>query len=303
MTPRRDGRGREEREVLEVLSVGAGVSFQDLGRRGWKRYGVPSSGAMDRHAAAMANRLMGNAPEAPVLEVLLHGARFRVLRTVAVGVTGAVVGGTLAQEWRVRELAHGDVLEFPVVRGGLWSYVAVRGGWEAERWFGSVSVYPRGGLGEAVRPGDRLCAGGSPEPEVRPRMGRRWLSLSETRDYRHPPAIPVWPGPQWALFSEGERRRLFDPGWRVSARSDRTGYRLEGPTLDAPSVSLASEPVIPGTLQVPPGGQLIVTQRDGPTVGGYPKLGLVDPPYLSWVAQHRPGQEIRFVPAQSEGAP
>ena len=83
----------------------------------------------------------------------------------------------------------------------------------------------------------------------------------------------------------------------VSSQCDRVGYRLQGPALEARPDQIISEPVLPGSIQVPAGGQPIVTMPDGPTIGGYPKLGLVDPADLPRLAQCRPGQRLRFRPA------
>lgn len=294
----RRGGGRPAGGALEILGTGLGLSLQDLGRRGWKRYGVPPGGAMDRHAAVLANRLLGNPPDAPVLEVLWEGARFRALARLRLARTGAArVGG-----WKAFEVEAGEEWGMGPVPTGVWSYLAVAGGWAGVRWFGSVSAYPRGGLGVALRTGDRL----SPEPlaeahAVEHGLGGRWICPAEVRDYGSPPEIPVWPGPQRSGFPESAWVELLSRTWVVSARSDRTGYRLEGEPLEGGAPAIASEPVLPGTIQVPPGGAPIITQRDGPTVGGYPKLGLIDPLHLSWVAQHRPGQRIRFKAAEGEG--
>jgi allophanate hydrolase len=287
--------------VLQILEPGLGVSVQDLGRRGWKRYGVPPGGAMDRHAAMLANRLVGNPPEAPVLEMLLGGARFRAFRAVEMGLTGATVSGLRSEAWRTFRLGADEEWGVGPPLAGVWSYLAVPGGWAGRRWFGSVSVFPRGGLGAALKAGDLLGrenGGGGGGSALG--VGGRWLRPGESRDYSDPPSIPVWPGPQWECFPGAVRSAFFGGTWTVSSRSDRTGYRLEGPALLVDVPAIPSEPVLPGSIQVPPDGGPIITQRDGPTVGGYPKLGLVDPLHLSWVAQHRPGQSIRFVPEGGE---
>jgi len=117
---------------------------------------------------------------------------------------------------------------------------------------------------------------------------------SEVRDYAAPQAFRVWPGPQRCLFS-GE---LFAQEWTVTTQSNRVGYRLLGDPLAFEKHELLSEPVRVGTIQVPESGQPIVTMRDGPTVGGYPKLGMVDPADLSSLTQCRPGQKIRFIVAE-----
>ncbi|MGE3310801.1 MAG: biotin-dependent carboxyltransferase family protein [Limisphaerales bacterium] len=279
--------------VLEILETGPGLSFQDLGRRGWKRFGVPPGGALDTHAAQWANLLAGNPPHTPVLEILFLGARFRVLTRLSFAITGAAVGGP-GQRWRTHVLDTEEILQIPPPASGVWTYLACAGGFHAPRWFGSVSLFPRGGVGQALARGDVLHAHLPPTQASGSPIGTRWVDPTEIPDYRNPPALRVWRGPQWESFGAITRTAFFDGVWEVSSRSDRTGYRLTGIALAVPPVGIPSEPVIPGSIQIPPDGQPIVTMRDGPTVGGYPKLGVVDPDDLSRLVQCRPGQSIRF---------
>lgn len=280
--------------ALEVLRPGLGATVQDFGRVGWRRFGVPPSGAMDPHAAAWANRLCGNPDGAPVVELLLQGAVLRVRAERRFAVTGAE-SGAIVPAWSARTLRPGEELAFPRNESGLWAYVAVAGGFAAERVLGSASAYPRGGLGRALRAGDELALA---EPDLVGLRGDAWVAWSERRDYASPPLLPVWRGPQWEWFDPAEQRCFLDAEWEVSPRSDRVGYRLEGARLNPPERSLRSEPVLVGSVQVPPNGQPIVTMRDGPTVGGYPKIGIIDPDALSWLAQCRPGVRFRLVAAE-----
>jgi len=282
--------------LLEIVDTGLGVSFQDDGRAGWKRFGVPPGGAMDAHARAWANILVGNPAASPLLEILLSGARFRALVRLRIALTGAAATGP-GQRWQTRTLEEGETLAIPPSPAGVWTYLACEAGFEAPRWFGSVSVFPRGGLGEPLRRGDILCGRSAPGPAASTTPGARWLDPRELRDYSQPPAFRVWPGPQWDALGTGAQKAFFEGPWQVSARSDRTGYRLSGPSIAQTLADLPSEPVIPGTLQIPPDGQPIVTMRDGPTVGGYPKLGVLDPDDLARIAQCRPGQTVCFAPA------
>lgn len=283
--------------VLELVDAGLGVSLQDLGRYGWKRYGVPPGGALDRHAARWANLLLGNLPHAPVLEVLLVGVRLRVLRRVELAVTGAAATAPDGPGWRTFILEAGSEFTFPPPSAGVWSYVAIPGGFDGIHWFGSVSVFPRGGLGDRLTAGTVLGRSSGPTDPTPATVGQRWLAASQQRNYLQPPPLPVWPGPQSDLFPESDHLAFFDRSWTVTASSDRTGYRLDGTALTGACPAIPSEPVLPGSIQIPPGGLPIVTMRDGPTVGGYPKIGLVDPAHLSWLAQCRPGQQVRFIPA------
>lgn len=288
--------------VLELLDPGLGVALQDLGRRGWKRFGVPPGGALDEHAACWANMLLGNPLNAPVLEILLQGACFRAVERVELALTGAaLVGGS--HRWRTWVLEAGEELLIPPPAAGVWTYLATAGGFVGPRWFGSVSIFPRGGLGESLVTGALLHRPPGP-PRIWPNaVGHRWVDPTEQRDYTQPPALRAWRGPQWDLFPPATQNQFFTQEWRISSRSDRTGYRLEGPSLPSTGSSLPSEPTLPGSVQVPPDGSPIVTLRDGPTVGGYPKLALVDPGDLSWLVQCRPGQGVRFVPAENGAAP
>ncbi len=284
-------------EIFQVESVGAGATIQDLGRRGWKRFGVPPSGAMDDHAAAWANRLLHNPVGAPVLEILLQGARLSVLEDVWVAVTGADLNASIP-EWRAVRLREGDELRFPHNRYGIWAYLAVEDGFSARRFLGSASTYPRGLIGEPIEPGtvlEREEASGFHLPMG---VAGRFVPEDERRNYDRPPLLRVWPGPQWADFSERERGAFFKQNWLVSSQSDRVGYRLKGTPVAHRLAELASEPVLVGTVQIPPSGEPLITMRDGPTVGGYPKLAVLDPADVSWLAQCRPGTQVRFCLAE-----
>ncbi len=270
--------------LLEIESVGMGCAVQDQGRVGWKRFGVPPGGAMDHHAATWANRLVGNPESSAVLEFLMHGAVVRVLEDCRIAITGANAA-TEIESWHAADALAGDRIEWRPVRSGTWSYLSVAGGLQVSRHFGSASVDPRSGIGRAVSPGDRFSRL-SPPPSANGTAGA-WAWWEERRDYSNPPTLKVWPGPQWDWFDDEARTQLMETDWSVSSRSDRVGYRLDGARLRTPDREMTSEPVLVGSIQVPPGGQPIVTMRDGPTVGGYPKIGLVDAHSLDWLVQCR----------------
>jgi biotin-dependent carboxylase-like uncharacterized protein len=280
-------------EVFKVLRVGLGATLQDQGRRGWRRFGVPSSGAMDAHAAGWANRLLDNPTDVPVIELLLQGAEFLVLQDAWITVTGAHAEANIPT-WRTVQVKAGDKLQFPKNCWGVWIYIAVEGGFVGDNILGSASVYPRGRLGTALSPGDIIKKISDAHYALPPGIAGRVVAPDERRDYDSPPPLRVWPGPQMNAFAETDRLLFFGSEWTVASQSDRVGYRLSGPTLKVSSPQIISEPVRVGSVQVPENGQPIVTMRDGPTVGGYPKLGMIDPADLSWLAQCRPGRPVRF---------
>ena len=281
------------REILEITGAGQGATVQDEGRVGWRRFGVPAGGAMDDRAARWANRLLDNPADAPVLELLPPGAQLSVLTDAWLAITGARIESTHAL-WRAVRVRAGETIRLGRPVSGVWSYLAVEGGVDAPRLLGSASVYVRAGIGRALVAGDIVRRAGSNGFQLPEHVAGRIAPWTEQRDYHAPPPLTVWRGPQWELFRETERQRFFTQDWVVSSQSDRSGYRLTGEPLDAPRAQLLSEPVRVGTIQVPESGQPIVTLRDGPTVGGYAKLGLVDATDLSWLVQCCPGQSVRF---------
>lgn len=279
--------------VLEVASPGMGMTVQDLGRIGWRRFGVPMSGAMDDHSVRIANQLVGNPPDTPVLEMLLQGQRVRVLEDSWISVTGADASSTIA-DWHAVKVHAGSEIVFPVNRLGVWIYLALAGGIASSRWFGSASVCPRAQVGETLASGVRLFRAAKSSVQLPGAVAGRVAAWEEQRNFQKPPVLRVWAGPQRDWFTQDELNQFFETPWTVSSQSDRTGYRLEGDSLNVPKRDLISEPVRIGSIQMPPNGQPIVTMRDGPTVGGYPKIGMIDPRDLSWLVQCRPGQEVRF---------
>jgi biotin-dependent carboxylase-like uncharacterized protein len=250
---------------------------------------------MDAHAASWANRLLDNPPKAPLLELLLQGARLECLTEMWVAVTGADACASVPR-WRAVHLHRDDVIEFPRHQAGVWSYLAVAGGFSAVEFFGSRSTYAAGGLGKRLEAGDVLSVHEKRNFALPPGVASRMTPPLEQRDYSKPPRLRVWMAPQAGRFASEEVRSFFSQDWTISNQSDRVGYRLLGEPLR--SIELPwSEPMRVGTVQVPNGGEPIVMMRDGPTIGGYPKLGVLEPAALCWLAQCCPGQKVRFAPA------
>jgi biotin-dependent carboxylase-like uncharacterized protein len=279
--------------VIEILAPGPLATVQDLGRAGWAALGVPRSGAFDRAAAALANRLVGNDPHAAVVEITLGGLALRALTPVTVAITGAVCPGA---DWGAAEdLAAGREVRLGVPRHGLRSYLAVRGGVDAPRMLGSASTDLLSGLGPPrLAAGDRLAVG---PPPHRPPSGAVAPPLPG------PAALQVLPGPRADWFAEDALERLCTTPWTVRDRSDRIGVRLDGPAL--PRVGrgeLPSEPTLPGAVQVPADGRPIVFGPDGPVTGGYPVLAVLTDAALDAAGQLRPGDRVRFRPGSGAGS-
>ena len=283
--------------MLTVLAPGPLSTVQDRGRPGWASIGVTRSGAADRSAADLANRLVGNDPAAAVLEVTAGGLQVRAGRALLVAVTGApapvTVDGRAAPFDAPLTLHAGQVLGLGIPPVGLRSYLAVRGGIGVPPVLGSRATDTLSGLGpEPVRSGDVLPVGGlaAEEPVV---------DVAPVRAPSTRPVLRVLPGPRRDWLAAEAWTALTAQDWTVSPDSDRVGLRLAGPRLDrARTDELPSEGLVPGAVQVPPDGAPVLFLADHPVTGGYPVLAVVTTDDLPVAAQLRPGDRVRFRPAR-----
>lgn len=284
-----------ERSVT-VLAIGALTLIEDSGRSGWKHVGVGRAGAADRASAAMANRLVGNEPEAALFEVVMGGLKLRLNAPSVVATTGALapltVNGKVAAHGQRLYLSPGDELALGTPLAGLRTYVAISGGLTVPPILGSRSAdtLAKIGTGE-VTVGACLPLGPAPPlPEVR---GDHPIVTPSSAEL----TLEVIPGPRADWF--GGTEQLLASSWHVSAQCDRIGVRLEGLPLSRArgfeGVELPSEGVMRGSIQVPPSGQPVVFGSDHPVTGGYPVIGVLTETASDRLAQARPGQVVRFV--------
>ena len=280
--------------ALVVVRAGALTTVQDRGRPGHAHLGVPRSGALDGPAAALVNRLVGNPPEAAVLETTVNGCAVRPRSAVTVAVGGApcpvsVDGRPVAWGAPVR-VSAGALLDVGAVASGVRGYVAVSGGIAVEPVLGSRSTDLLSGLGPAPLADGTVLPLGSPA-NVHARV--------DVAPQPAPPAelvLRVTPGPRDDWFTPEALRTFTSRTYRVSSASNRIGLRTEGPALDrAVPGELPSEGMVLGAVQVPPDGRPVVFLADHPTTGGYPVIAVVHPHDLPATAQAAPGTPLRFI--------
>ncbi|WP_405142106.1 biotin-dependent carboxyltransferase family protein [Sphaerisporangium sp. NBC_01403] len=290
---------RERGGVLEVLATGPMATVQDLGRPGRGDLGVGRSGAADRSALRLANRLLANPEDAAALEITLGGLAVRARGDLLVALTGAACPATItdaagrtrgAGHQAVERLPDGATLWLGVPRHGLRTYVAVRGGLDVPQVLGSRATDVMAGLGpEHPAPGALLPVGPPPE-------GFPVVDLAPVRDLQHrEPVLEIVPGPRDDWFSEEALKTLCAAPYEVTADSNRVGMRLLGPRLErVREGELPPEGMVPGALQVPPSGRPTLFLADHPVTGGYPVIAVVGTRDVDRAAQVRPGQFIRF---------
>ena len=265
-------------------------------RVGLRHLGVPWAGAADALSLALANRLVGNDSRTPGIEATFGGLRVRAEVPVSVAVTGAPAPLTINDRpgacHETLTLAPGQTLTLGTPPVGARAYLAVSGGFALPDVLGSASTYTParlGGLnGLALRAGDAL-------PLAAPRLA----PPEKTPEILRPPITPsailrTVPSAEFGALTPDAARALFERPFRVSTRSDRWGLRLEGPPLSVRTSSLPSGMVLPGTIQLPAGGEPILLGPDAQTTGGYPRIASVAVCDLHLAGQLRPGDTVRL---------
>jgi biotin-dependent carboxylase-like uncharacterized protein len=292
--------------ALRICSAGPGVTVQDGGRPGYLRYGVTPAGPMDAGALAAANLAVGARVDAAAIEVSLGGLELEA-EGAAIGL--AVAGGAfdlrldgapLPSACRLT-LEPGAHLTIRAGAAGSWCYVAIDGRLDLPPALGSLATHTRsmlGGLaGRGLAAGDRLALA-----EIgRPLSG----TLAIDAPWLAPTAAPVRVilGPQDDRFTPAALRVFVEEPWRLSARSDRMAYRLEGtPLAHSDGHDIVSDGIALGAVQAPGDGAPLVLMADRQPTGGYPKIANVIGADIGRLAQKRPGDALRFTAVSIEEA-
>lgn len=301
-----------------LLHAGFLTSVQDLGRFGFREFGVSAGGALDQHALRVANLLVGNNESVAGLEVTLGGwhARFNDERMIAWcgGEFDVRIGSTSLPAGHPGFVRAGEELMIDQAKTGCRSWLAISGGANVPVVLGSRSTDLRanfGGLdGRALRDRDTIWFGVNSEraenwiADLREKKVASWSASHEwASPAQREPILRVIRGADWGRFNDSTHQVLVSETFIVSPDSDRMGVRLDGPELKRNSdVDLVSEAVTPGTIQVPPSGQPIVLLGDCQTIGGYPKIAHVITVDFPIAAQLRAGDVVRFQEISLAGA-
>ncbi|MEJ6710137.1 MAG: biotin-dependent carboxyltransferase family protein [Amylibacter sp.] len=280
---------------FKVIFAGPLVSFQDAGRIGHLRFGVSASGPMDRFSHAAANVMLGNAATNTSIEVSLGGI---ILECISGETTLALAGGCFSLKcadhaskgWVARTVRHGEKIAIRAGAWGSWAYLAFAGRLVVNEWLGATATHSMSGFG-----GGSLIAGSEfevIEAEVRDnRVG----------DYPCPniacPSqdVRVVVGPQDQHFERLSVNTFCTQPFQITDAFDRMGVRLKGPKLVLKNaLSIPSEPIVRGSVQVSGDGVPTVLLADHQTTGGYPKIATVVSGDVDRMVQFRAGEAIQF---------
>ena len=276
---------------VEILQAGLFSSIQDRGRFGFRKYGVPTGGAMDLQAAGMANLLLSNEPTAAVLEITLQGPKMRFSGPVQIAISGADLSphldGKPLENNRLYKVEAGQVLSFGKRKTGYRAYLAIKGGFQTTLVVGSKSWSP--GITALCRleKGMKL-----PFLEGEVSTGSSYSAV-KTIKYLTSQVIEAFPGPEFQLLNASEKDVLQKGHFSAAKESNRMGIQFQE-KMENSLDPILTGPVLPGTVQLTPSGTLIALMRDGQTTGGYPRILQLSESGINTLAQKLPGENIQF---------
>ena len=286
------------KNYFEILRAGINTTFQDLGRKNLYHIGIPFSGALDNRNYLLANKLVGNQLEFPVLEFAYQGPLLKYSGAkINIAITGDVnfsikknneiINGNCYQTFI---LENGDELDILSTNKSVYGYLAISGKFDIKYQWSSCSINTKANIG--ANDGKKL---GNNQKinllKINENLSSKKLNYVNTRIEN----IRVIKGTNFEYFSEGGKKIFFEKEFTISKLSDRMGMRLEGPKIEnIIDTNIKSEGLIKGAIQVPADGNPIIMLSDHGTIGGYPKIGVVISADYDKLVQLAPGSKIKF---------
>ena len=278
--------------MIEVIAAGLFTTIQDAGRYGYRKWGVPISGAMDQQSAQLANQLVNNTDNEAVMEITLTAPILKFNIDSLIAITGArfsptVNGHSIAMNTAVK-ISKGSTLKLGRPLYGMRAYLSVATGFSVPKVLGSRSFYPNITKNSRIQKGDFLSINSTVAKTI---SSNASVKINNKRFVS--PLIQIYQGPEFHLLSTGIKEKLLSESFEISNDSNRMGYRLNIFENIAATEILTSA-VQPGTVQLTPSGQMIVLMRDCQTTGGYARVLQLTDEAINLLAQKRTGESIRF---------
>ena len=286
------------KNYFEIIRAGLNSTFQDLGRKNLYHIGIPFSGAMDNRNYLLANKLIGNDHNDPVIEFAYQGPHLKYHGDkLNIAVTGDVSfkikkGDNLIDGkcYQTFILENNDELNIISTNKSVYGYLAISGTFDLKLQWSSCSTNTRANIGpnNAAKLSDIQKIN---IKEINQNFANTKLNYVNTKIEN----IRVIKGTNFNYFSDEGKRNFFKDEFKVSKLSDRMGMRLEGKKIEnIIDTNIRSEGLIKGVIQVPADGNPIIMLSDHGTIGGYPKIGVVISADYDKLVQLTPGSTIKF---------
>ena len=278
--------------MLKVLQPGLHTSIQDIGRFGFRNIGVPSSGVMDSISAGFANALLNNSTNSAVLEITMHGPKLEFTTPTTIVISGAEISAKLNNKaisnYKLYSVKSGAILSFGKLQKGLHCYLAVRGGFQTKEVLKSRSFYKGITAQGLLKKQDVIPY----NKEISVAKAGNSV-INSKKQFFETAILKVYKGPEFEVFTKNEQKLVLSSVHTVSNQINRMGYRLKE-TLIPHHKTIITSPVLPGTVQLTPTGQLIVLMKDAQTTGGYPRIFQLTDKSIAVLAQKKEGDLFKF---------
>ena len=287
-----------DNNYFEIKRAGINTTFQDKGRNNLYHIGIPFSGAMDNRNFLLANKLVGNKVDSPVIEFAYQGPLLKFNGDkITITVTGDVIFKLNKKNkeidgrcYETYQLENGDEINILSTNKSVYGYLAISGEIDLKFQWGSCSINTKANIGS--NDGKKLTN--------EQKINIRKINLNQKNkkiNYLNSKIenIRVIKGTNFDYFSEEGKKTFFEKQFTVSKLSDRMGMRLEGPKIEnIVNTNIKSEGLLKGVIQVPADGNPIIMLSDHGTIGGYPKIGVVASVDYDRLVQISPGSKIKF---------
>tara|TARA_R110002020_G_scaffold374098_3_gene585515 strand:+ start:989 stop:1855 length:867 start_codon:yes stop_codon:yes gene_type:complete len=277
---------------IEVISPGFYSTIQDMGRVGFAKYGVPKSGCMDSFSAKKANLLVGNDSNDAVLEITMTGPTLVFHGDSSIAISGAQFDLQLndchIENDKAYKVSAGDKLVFNSLREGFRAYLAISGGFQTMKLLDSRSMYEEITDSIKIERGDRLPIISKSEEKE-----NKGASVNFEIKGIFENEINLYEGPEFYLLRGDQKELLFKNSFTVSQSSNRMAIQMKE-DFQNNLKGIVTGPVVPGTVQLTPGGTLIILMRDCQVTGGYPRILQLSELGICTLAQKRPGDSVFF---------
>ena len=283
---------------FEIIRAGINTTFQDDGRKNLCHIGIPFSGAMDKRNYKLANSLVGNKIDKPVIEFAYQGPLIRYKgNKINFVITGDVMFKLIKKKneidghcYESYTIEDGDQIDIISTNKSVYGYLAISGEFDLKFQWGSCSINTRASIGS--NKGQKLQSSQKIEiKNINQNQIKKKLNYINTRIEK----IRVIKGTNFDYFSNEGKKIFFEKEFIVSKLSDRMGMRLEGPHIEnIAETNIRSEGLIKGAIQVPADGNPIIMLSDHGTIGGYPKIGVVISADYDKLVQLSSGSKLKF---------
>ena len=277
--------------MINVIAAGFYTTIQDLGRIGYREFGIPVSGVMDSYSAKLANFLLGNHENDAVFELTFGGVRLQFEQNCMICITGAdfsaTIDGKKVDLNTPTFVEKESILSFGQRVFGVRTYIAVKGGLQTEIVYGSRSLY------KGITQNSKIEKGMVFKIAVSRKHTKSFAGVKINSTHFSSTHLNCYKGPEFDWLSDKQQQQLTQMMFTITSENSRMGYRLGG-IIKNELPSMLTSAVLPGTVQLTPSGTLVVLMRDCQVTGGYPRVLQLTESAINRLGQKTTNDDVSF---------